>query len=537
LFLWVDRKLKQVIPGHNGTITAMTQGKNKEVVLMTGGNDGMLVMWDKSFKKSVVLNIAGMKMSRNPKIRAIDQNYTGDIIIGTRGGEIIELKEGQVSKGRLVVQGHFEGEVWGLAASNAQPEFATFGEDNLLAVWSAKDHEMKRGVLLPKGGLTCAYTPDRGSQIAAGCSDGSVVIVEASSLKQLQTISDRTSEVTVVAYSPGDEFLAAGGADGKVHIYEVATYKQIAKCVHGSPITHVDFSKNGQYIQTQCEKHEIMHFETKTGKRVMKPSQFKDEAWATWSLTLGWQVQGIWSSGSTGTEMNACARSHKGTILATGDDYSKVKLFKYPAPVIGSSFVKYVGHSSHVTNLAFTANDEFLVSVGGCDKSIFQWRFNHDETAEEEAAALREEGGEEQVDVPESAGGVFESEEVGEGDQALAVKPFLGQVKASVPTGYKMPANAGEKPDQNLSLSYCHGYRCFDAVGTAAYNASNHIVFAAAALGVVMNPDTLEQKFFQEHQEDIIAFAVHPEKKIAATGQMAQKGKAKMIDLFGWATE
>jgi len=68
-------------------------------------------------------------------------------------------------------------------------------------------------------------------------------------------------------------------------------------------------------------------------------------------------------------------------VLATGDDFSLVKLFRYPCPIEKAAFNKSVGHSSHVTNIAFTKNktgQPYLVSTGGEDKSIFQWKFNQD---------------------------------------------------------------------------------------------------------------------------------------------------------------
>jgi WD40 repeat protein len=39
-----------------------------------------------------------------------------------------------------------------------------------------------------------------------------------------------------------------------------------------------------------------------------------------------------------------------------------------------------------------------------------------------------------------------------------------------------------------------------------------------------MNPNTKEQRYFLGHNEDIVSLAVHPNKKIAATGQRDPKG-------------
>lgn len=34
----------------------------------------------------------------------------------------------------------------------------------------------------------------------------------------------------------------------------------------------------------------------------------------------------------------------------------------------------YSGHSSHVTNIAFLHDDSLLLSTGGVDTSVLQWR-------------------------------------------------------------------------------------------------------------------------------------------------------------------
>jgi WD40 repeat protein len=65
-------------------------------------------------------------------------------------------------------------------------------------------------------------------------------------------------------------------------------------------------------------------------------------------------------------------------VLATADDFGMVKLFKYPNPVDKAAFNQSIGHSSHVTNVRFIPNAPYLISTGGEDKSIFQWRYNYD---------------------------------------------------------------------------------------------------------------------------------------------------------------
>ena len=48
---------------------------------------------------------------------------------------------------------------------------------------------------------------------------------------------------------------------------------------------------------------------------------------------------------------------------------------------------EYTGHSAHVMNVRFTGHDGVVVSVGGNDGSIFQWRVISSEDRAKRAAA------------------------------------------------------------------------------------------------------------------------------------------------------
>lgn len=49
------------------------------------------------------------------------------------------------------------------------------------------------------------------------------------------------------------------------------------------------------------------------------------------------------------------------------------------------------------------------------------------------------------------------------------------------------------------------------------------MLFTTAGVGVVQDTKLNKQSFFDLHKEDIVALALHPDKDIVATGQMAGK--------------
>lgn len=43
--------------------------------------------------------------------------------------------------------------------------------------------------------------------------------------------------------------------------------------------------------------------------------------------------------------------------------------------LIGAKFKKYFGHSAHVTNVRWSHDYQWVISIGGADHSVFQWKF------------------------------------------------------------------------------------------------------------------------------------------------------------------
>lgn len=88
-------------------------------------------------------------------------------------------------------------------------------------------------------------------------------------------------------------------------------------------------------------------------------------------------------------------------------------------------------------------------------------------------------------------GDMFEEANVGDGDQFMAVKPWIGVVNNSVPTGYKPSKRDGETPDfASLKLEHIYGYRCHDARNNLRYNSEGNLVYHAAGVGIVHDTRT-----------------------------------------------
>lgn len=126
--------------------------------------------------------------------------------------------------------------------------------------------------------------------------------------------------------------------------------------------------------------------------------------------------------------------------------------------------------------------------------------------------------------------GMFVVEKPSEGDQMLAIKPWLGALKA--PQDAAPPTLAA--PKASLDLEYVYGYRCFDSRQNLFYSKNQEeVVYMTAAVGVVLNKRTNTQKIYGggsaekdwAHTDDITALAMHPNLDTIATGEVGKNPK------------
>lgn len=90
----------------------------------------------------------------------------------------------------------------------------------------------------------------------------------------------------------------------------------------------------GKLLQVNTGDREALYYEAPRGKQqLIGRDDAEDILWHTWTCVLGSSVQGVWPPYTDVTDINASCVSHDGHVIATGDDFGFVKLFKYPSYV------------------------------------------------------------------------------------------------------------------------------------------------------------------------------------------------------------
>lgn len=385
IYVWKGRELEKNYRVHNkGFVSAIMHRNGK---LYSGGKD----------KQIIISNPESEEAERTIKVdhlvRALD--VEGDTILaGLINGSIFEIKGDDQKE---IMSGHCKGEAWGLCILG-NDKFITSGDDNLVKVWCAKERkcistaEVCDENAKPKKGAASSLTDLAASKcsravaydshsghIAVAHNDGRVTIRE--SVEKLDTIVDTLRDsaewIEVMDYSPCGKYLAVGSHDDNIYVYKVDGYKLHGTAgAHNSFLVSLDWSQNSEWLKSVCGAHELLWFKVTDDGVEHAGDGFADTKEVEWNshhAKYGWNVTGIFPSGCDGTHINDVDMSKDQKLIVTGDDYGLVNVWRNPARG-GSKPLSFRGHSEHVIRTRFMDGDDYIISIGGYDKTVFQWK-------------------------------------------------------------------------------------------------------------------------------------------------------------------
>ena len=349
--------------------------------LLSAGADGVVRFWDVSAGTITGKAVSALPLlpaaapgASPPAIRALDCLPGSDVFVaGTSSCEIWEVDRDP----EPLIVGH-QSDIYALAMHPTRPgTYVTGSEAGRAMFWSAETRRVTAVVDVGGKIRSLAFSPS-GALLAVGMRGGGVKVLNVTDPRAptqaawLRTFTEG-GHVDEVKFSPDGTLLAAGSHDQLVDVFAVTDgFKRVARC-HGpsSTVTHLDWSEDGATLMTNDQAYELLYFDARTGRQ--RTENQRDTRWATYTGVLGFPVMGIWPDDSDGTDINALDRSPSGRYVVTADDFGKVKLKNFPCLAKDAPGQECPGHSSHVMNVRWAADESTVVSVGGKDKGVFQW--------------------------------------------------------------------------------------------------------------------------------------------------------------------
>lgn len=197
----------------------------KDNLLLSGGYDGIIIAFDNGkLNEKYRLDIA--KLSQTPchaGIRSLDTNEKGEMLVGIKGGDIMEINLKSQTYVKTYMKSHSEAELWGVTINPTNSnEIASGGGDRTLRVWDIKKNKQKKFLKLKEDFRAIDWSSD-GKFIVIGTMPGLIYYVDVATFKisppykslffsdsKAKKKSDKDKWIQELKISPNNEYVAFG---------------------------------------------------------------------------------------------------------------------------------------------------------------------------------------------------------------------------------------------------------------------------------------------------------------------------------------
>ena len=212
---------------------------------------------------------------------------------------------------------------------------------------------------------SAAFSPD-GRRIISGNQDGTVMVWNAVTGKEMLTLKGHTYLVSDVAFSPNGYRIVSVGEDNTVRVWDAVTGKEMLTLKVGNTckknlgsVNNVAYSADGQRIVFAYQGI-VTVWDAETGEE---------------TLTLpdvgGMMGGGMMGGGMMGgmVEISSVAFSPDGQQIISGNQDGTVKVWN---AVTGQEMLRLKGHAGDVESVAFSPDGQRIIS-GGQDGTVKVW--------------------------------------------------------------------------------------------------------------------------------------------------------------------
>ena len=296
---------------------------------------------------------------------SLDQSSNG-ILCGTSEGTIVIFgKSGRT----VLMDSHGEGSLQAVALDpGSSGILLTCAGDNKIKAWDLHYHKCTVSGLVevekqPSTAQSLAISAL--GVVAVGHEDGHFTL--RASVFQLNHVLSvcrrRGGGVTAFAFSPLGERLALGDSAGTVEVYTLqGKCERVAQGRrHKKEVTTLDWSKSGSFLRSQDSAMTTSYWNAATCETSTESSLLA-ETWSSNTLVHQSRVRLRPFSGAKSPLSDLFVQG-----LANG-------LLEQYSPSLSSLPIGFKAHSDQVRSLVWTGDGQFLLSSGGPDLTLLQWR-------------------------------------------------------------------------------------------------------------------------------------------------------------------
>jgi microtubule-associated protein-like 1/2 len=160
------------------------------------------------------------------------------------------------------------------------------------------------------------------------------------------------------------------------------SYKKINKIRGAQPLTHMDWSSEGNFLQTTTNDFDLLFWDVKSLSPEKSPIAMKDVKWMSNNCTVGFLCAGMWNNRfyqtPAATIITTASRTLAQDLLVSGDNDGYLRLFKYPCITPRAEFTEAKVYSGSIASVRFLYGNTTIATVGGTDATLMIWELSEE---------------------------------------------------------------------------------------------------------------------------------------------------------------
>jgi len=307
---------------------------------------------------------------------------------GTAAGSVWHIDATTASanyQAKIVTQSHCSGINAVTFSRESSERFCTATKTGEIIVWSMNNYRVLCRIAVPNVQATCATLSE--DVVLVGFSDGIIRAFDPETGERLWKIPNAHKDgVSSIELASNHKFIVSGGKNGELRVWDVRTKAMVCHLKeHTQKVNKLKLYDSNKFVLSCSRDKSFLCWDLMAEKRITSHSQVKgginsitltgdqksvitvgqERCVSVWNLRAPRPVK-QWSADG---EMCCVAAASTLPLAATAGVNRLVMLWDLST---GKCVGKGVGHSGRITDLAFSPDDQQLVSVAE-DGTIMIW--------------------------------------------------------------------------------------------------------------------------------------------------------------------
>ncbi|CAC5425874.1 EML1_2 [Mytilus coruscus] len=395
IYVWADggNKITNFVKhAHDGPVFVVMFYKN---YIISGGRDGIVYCW---LCNKNMDNVGELQIPRSEGGIRMLQFHDDTFFIGTTMNSMLSAELSTKGNSPLsgiqldpvpITQGHYD-DLRGLVVmheSQLGGDFLTAGTDGVVCWFNTERRDPVCKLMLKGMQFTCVDSSFDGTRVVLGTKNGNLVILNIEGESSSEVFNNKITKdrIDCVRFSPDYTIIAVGGHDCSIHMYHFVVksdgsfvWEMKGKCVgHRDPVVDIDFSAdlfNDHFLLRSCTNSPENLYWNAQSLDEMDMTECREVSWMTEKCRISASNIGLWwSKLEQEGDINCVDVCTESNLIVMGDSYGNVCLYRYPCDRKGMYCHMYHGHAA-VHNVSFSRDGHYVISVGGKDSCVIQWK-------------------------------------------------------------------------------------------------------------------------------------------------------------------